>query len=65
MGMTEKRFNSRMRPAKIGTVSMNVVFDGRCNLLYVGSYVRWKEIYNGKWNTGIIRNTWPLQIDRM
>jgi len=59
-----EKFHAKMRPAKIGTIPMVVVLDGRCTIA-VGKRVRWKESIGGKWETGVVDNVEPLRIERM
>jgi len=59
----EKQFRNRAVPAKIGTIPMLVVFDGRC-FIALNKKVRWKECVGGKWQTGIVDNVDPIRIVR-
>ena len=60
---SQAEFNRKSRPAKVGTIPMLIVIDGRCSI-EVGKRIRWKEQLGDKWQTGIISNVDPLKVER-
>lgn len=49
--------------AKVGTIPTEIRIDGRCTV-EVNKRVRFQELENGPWHTGIVTNLEPLRIER-